>query len=99
MRFNGSVPRPAGAGLLEKTAALFLWAVLLVAGFMFSLVLLSVVVVVGAGVWAYVWWKTRALRRAMRECPPDGRVIEGEVVIVDEYSGAEQRRLSDRDGP
>ena len=56
------------------------WALLLVAAFTFSLVLFAVLVVVGLLVWTYLWWKTRALRKQMRERPPGGRVIEGEVI-------------------
>jgi hypothetical protein len=30
---------------------------------------------------SYLWWKTRALRRRLREQPPPGgRIIEGEVI-------------------
>lgn len=42
-------------------------AALLVAGFFFSLVILSVVAVVGLALWSYFWWKTRALRRQLCE--------------------------------
>ena len=28
----------------------------------------------------HLWWKTRALRRQMREHPPGGRVMDGEVI-------------------
>jgi hypothetical protein len=69
-----------------------LWAVLLFVAFTFSLVLFAVLVAVGLTVWAYLWWKTRALRQHLREqmgepmaeaagrSPPGGRVIEGEVI-------------------
>ena len=33
----------------------------------FSVALFAVVITVGAVVWGYVWWKTRAVRKAMRE--------------------------------
>jgi hypothetical protein len=44
---------------------------------------LAVVVAVGLVVWGYFWWKTRALRQAMRERPPGGHVVEGEAVVVE----------------
>ena len=33
----------------------------------FSVALFAVIVVVGAALWGYLWWKTRELRKAMRE--------------------------------
>lgn len=65
------------------------WAVLLFFAFTFSLVLFVVLVAGGLLVWAYLWWKTRELRRqmrqrqetnGMRDQPAGGRVIEGEVI-------------------
>ncbi len=40
------------------------------------LAFVSVVIVIGVG---YVWWKTRDLRRHMRENPPGGRIIDGDA--------------------
>ena len=76
-------------GLLGKLFALVIGAILLVLGFMFSVVLLAVVAVAGLGAWGYFWWKTRALRKAMREHRPGGdecgHVIDGEAIVVEEY--------------
>lgn len=41
----------------------------------FSVALFAVVITVGVVVWAYFWWKTRALRKAMRE-QMDARMAE-----------------------
>jgi hypothetical protein len=71
-------------GLLRKLLAFVLAAVLLVVGFMFSVVLLAIVVGAGLVAWGYFWWKTRELHKAMREDPPGRRVFDGEVVSVDE---------------
>lgn len=93
-------------GVLAKLLAGVAGAVLLVVGFMFSVVVLAVAVVVGLGILGWFWWKTRALRRQiheqMRENPPPGRagrsspaghVIEGEAVVVDEVAtGASANR-------
>jgi len=64
---------------------------------MFSVVVFSVIIVAGMLGWAYLWWKTRALRKQMRNYPPHnvameqeragddvirGEVIEGEVIHV-----------------
>ncbi|MDP1654048.1 MAG: hypothetical protein Q8L56_15115 [Rhodocyclaceae bacterium] len=77
-------------GLLEKTLTLIAGTLVLVAAFMFSLVILVVAVALGLMFWGYFWWKTRKIRQFMREQPPreqrppSGQVIEGEVVVVDE---------------
>ena len=86
-------------GPLGKIVAALVGLLTLVLGVMFSLVFVVVVVVLGLLVWAYFWWKTRALRRQLRDSarpsafdpPPaadsadDGRVIDGEAVrVVDE---------------
>lgn len=73
--------RPTGAlALLGKALAFAAGAVLLVVVFMFSLVLFAVVIVGALVLLAYLWWKTRDLRKQLRERPPGGHVIEGEVV-------------------
>ncbi len=73
--------------LLGRIVAGLLSIGLLVLGFMFSLAALAVVAVLGLALGGWIWWKTRALRKAMREqaaagivIEPEGRVIDGEVV-------------------
>ena len=94
------------AGPLAKIVTFLLGAALLVVGFMFSLVALAVVAVgaVLAGTW--LWWKTRAVRREireqMRQQPPvererqpfDGRIIEGEVIRETEQPAPSGRLLN-----
>ena len=88
-------------GPLGQALALMVAAILLVLGFMFSLVLLVVFVAVGLMLGAWFFWKTRHVRRAMREAgvmrspPADGDVIEGEAVIVEEYRVGETPILPD----
>ncbi len=53
---------------------------MLVAAFTLSLLVFALLATIGLLVWGYVWWKTRELRRQMRERPPGGRVIEGETI-------------------
>jgi hypothetical protein len=84
---------PDAPGLLGKVFGALAGAALLVLGVMFSAVLLVVLVVGGLAAWAYFWWKTRELRRTLRERPPDGHVIEGEAVIVEERDAAERITL------
>lgn len=88
-------------GPLGQALALIAGVILLVLGFMFSLVLLAVFVAVGLMLGAWFFWKTRHLRKAMREAgamrnpPADGDVIEGEAVIVEEYRVSETAVLPD----
>lgn len=83
-----SAPSYREAGPLQKLFAFVVGTILLVLGLMFSAVVLAGLVVIGLAVWAYLWWKTRDLRRAMREAPvdrpPGGDIIEGEAVLVEE---------------
>jgi hypothetical protein len=78
----GPRPRPFALGFLSKVLALAAGIVVLVAALVFSLVLVAVVASVGIVAWAYLWWRTRDLRKQMRERRGDGRpdttVIEGE---------------------
>jgi UPF0716 family protein affecting phage T7 exclusion len=89
------------AGPLAQALALVVGAILLVLGFMFSLVLLAVFVAVALMLGAWFFWKTRHLRKAMREAAAmrnpsaDGDVIEGEAVIVEEYRVSEKPVLPD----
>ena len=66
--------------LLQKIVAGIGALVLFGLALMFSVVLFAVVVTVGAVVWGYLWWASRKLRKQMRDNPPGGMVIEGEVI-------------------
>ena len=75
--------------MLKNLLGLLTGAILLLLGFMFSVLILSVIAVIGLGIWIYFWWKTRALRRAMQanvpRQEPDGQIIDGEAIVVEEY--------------
>ena len=66
--------------MLGKLVALVGGTALLVLAFVFSVVLLAALVTGGLVLFGYFWWKTRALRKRLRENPPGGHVIEGEVI-------------------
>ncbi len=91
MALNDEPPRlenSAGSGiraasLLGNALAFAASALLLVVGLMFSLLILAVAAIVAMAILGYLWWKTRELRRQMREHPPGGRVIEGEAIRDD----------------
>lgn len=78
----------------QKLLAGVAGAGIFVLALMFSVVLFAVVATVGLAVWGWVWWKTRDLRKQMREqmerqrqgqgasAEPgaEGLVIEGEIL-------------------
>ena len=83
---------PNASSPLRKLAAFVLTATLLGLVLMFSAVLLVVIAIAGTIAGAYLWWKTRELRKQMRDFSPrevvreeavkeDG-VFEGEVIRV-----------------
>ena len=76
--------RPQAPGLLERLLALVAGAALLVAAFMASLLLFAVLLAGGLLVGGYLWWKTRDLRKRVREQMQErragGRVVEGEAI-------------------
>ena len=101
-RFNGP-PQ----SLLGKLLTLIAGGAFLVLAFMFSLVALAIVAVGAVGLWGWLWWKTRAVRKQMREqmgeqmrnpaasatsAGRDGYIIEGEV-IREESSPSRPERL------
>jgi O-antigen/teichoic acid export membrane protein len=57
----------APQSLLGKVLSLLLGATFLVLAVMFSVVALAVIAVAGVVFAGWFWWKTRALRKAMRE--------------------------------
>ena len=83
-----SIAQPPG--LLRKAVALVATVTVFGLALMFSVMLFAVVLSAGAVAFAYLWWKTRDLRKQMRMHPPggaameeetiEGEVIEGEVI-------------------
>jgi len=73
-------------GLFGKLLTLLAGVAFLAVAFMFSLVALLVVAVVGSIFAGWLWWKTRALRQAMREAAPVASEPEGPAVIEGEFS-------------
>jgi Flp pilus assembly protein TadB len=67
-------------GLLGKSLTFAAAAVLLVATIAISLAVFAVAMMVVLVVGAYIWWKTRDLRKQMRASSSDGNVIEGEII-------------------
>jgi len=89
---NGTVQ---STGPLRKLVALIVTVAMFALVLMFSAVVLVVLLIVGTLAFAYVWWKTREVRRVMRMmrsvATPEARreaqasndgVFEGEVIRV-----------------
>jgi hypothetical protein len=78
--------------LLRKLVTLTVTVAMLGLVLMFSALLLVIITIVGALAWAYLWWKTRELRKQMRDFVPreaerenkesDVEIFEGEVIRV-----------------
>jgi hypothetical protein len=89
-------------GPLHRTAAFIATAALLGLVLMFSAVLLVIILIGGAITLAYLWWKTRDLRKQMRDFPPSGEVMggvvrEGGVVKGEVIEGEVIRVVDSRD--
>ncbi len=52
--------------LLQKVVGAVVMAGVFVLALTFSVALFAVLLTAGVAIWAWVWWKTRALRKAMR---------------------------------
>lgn len=95
MQVRFEIPPPAThASPLRKVAGVIVTLVLAIVALMFSAVFFAVIAVVGVIAWAYIWWKTREVRRQMRDIVEQSQsvmreqtasndeVFEGEVIRV-----------------
>lgn len=74
-------------GLLRKAGTPVATVALAGLALMFSAVLLAFLLCVGAVAFAWLWWKTRKLRRQMRDFPPRGATMEHEVFSSEVFRG------------
>jgi hypothetical protein len=74
--------------LIQRIAGIAIGLVLFVLAFIFASVILAAAGGIALGVWAWLAWKTRNVRREMRK--GDGSVIEGEYRVEREV-----RRIDD----
>ncbi|MSQ20931.1 MAG: hypothetical protein EXR39_15585 [Betaproteobacteria bacterium] len=64
--------------LIQRIVGVVIGALALIAAVFFSVVIFAIVAVIAVCIVGYIWWKTRALRRAAKsmETPRTGRTIE-----------------------
>ncbi len=89
--------------LLRKLVAVVATVAMISLALMFSMVVIALILLVGTLAWAYLMWKTRYLRKQMRNHPLHdvmregaaakesvfkGEVIEGEVIRVSDTGKA-----------
>ena len=79
--FSRTTTEPAS--LLRKVVTYVMAAGLIVLALMFSALLFAIVLTVGTVIGAYLWWKTRGLRKQMREHPMEHSVVMNGVIIED----------------
>ena len=86
---------PSQPSLFAKLLSLVVASAALVLAFMFSLVLIPVLLLIGTGLWFYLRWKMKQWQQTMaaqmdqgsaarRDDLASGDVIEGEAVVVRE---------------
>jgi hypothetical protein len=77
-------------GVLQRVVGVGLGLLFLVAVFIFTSLIVAALLAVGLVLWGWLWWRTRALRRAHR----GGAIVEGEFRDV-----TPARRIERRDEP
>jgi len=75
---------------LQRIVGALLGVALFVAAFVFASLFLAFAAAAGLVIWGWLWWRTRRLRRELRE--RDGTVIEGEYRVEREIRRVEERR-------
>jgi O-antigen/teichoic acid export membrane protein len=83
--------------LLRKLVGLVVTVAVVALALMLSAVLLVVIVVVGVTVWAYLWWKTRELRKHMRDLAQQGMARQAEASNDDVFEGEVIRVVDPKD--
>jgi hypothetical protein len=76
-------------GIVQRIVGVVLGLLFLVAVFVFASIILGALIAIGIAIWAWVWWRTRSLRKAR-----GGAVIEGEF-----RDATPPPRLDKRDPP
>ena len=79
-------------GVLQRVVGAVLGLAFFVAVFIFASFVIGALLAVGLVMWAWLWWRTRSLRKAARA----GEVIEGEYHDVTRYDYRHDRSDGER---
>lgn len=80
---NPSYTTAESPSLLRKGTRLVVSVILIGLVLMFSALLFVTILTVGTMIWGYLWWRTRNLRKQMRNHSPvnvEGEMVRGEVI-------------------
>ena len=84
--------------VLKNLLAVVAGVIALILGVLFSVILLAVFCVIAVAALTFFWWKTRNLRKTMRDKaharPQGGIVIEGEAVVVEDVPVSAKNALA-----
>jgi hypothetical protein len=80
---SASLQAPAGNSLLARVLTAVASIVVLMVAFILSFVIFAALAGIALVAGGYIWWRTRALRRHLREHGRGGRIIEGQVIPDD----------------
>ena len=81
---NGPHPQRRTPGLLSRLLTAGVAIVFIAGTLALSLFVIAAGALAAVVAGSYLWWKTRELRRRIREQPPQGgRIIEGEAICDD----------------
>jgi hypothetical protein len=84
---NLPYPPTNSSNPLRKIIAFVTTAALIGLALMFSAVVLVAILIIGTIGAGYLWWKTRELRKQMRNFSPQGVELEGEIFESEKFSG------------
>jgi membrane protein implicated in regulation of membrane protease activity len=95
MNLRINVPGRPVRNLVARIITIITGAVLFVGAFVFSVVFFAVILAVAVVLGSYFLWKTRHLRKQMRQRSYEGDVIEGTVISSVEIRpvGSIERRV------
>ncbi|MBI3480804.1 MAG: hypothetical protein HY016_10690 [Nitrosomonadales bacterium] len=74
-------------GLLRKVGGIVATVALAGVALMFSAVLLAIILIAVVIGGAYLWWKTRELRRQMRDFSSQGAAMRGDTMAGEVFEG------------
>jgi ABC-type bacteriocin/lantibiotic exporter with double-glycine peptidase domain len=95
-RLNAAGNSPSLRAVFGRLVTIVLGGVLLASTLLLSMMLFAILLAVGLIGWGYLWWKTRAVRKVMREqmqqAMAQQRENAGTVTVIEGEYVREERR-------